>query len=116
MGIDPTADVHATAVIEPGAEIGPSCRIGPYCVIGGEVVLGARVRLLSHVAVAGRTAIGEETEVIDSYVGPYTAIYHHSRLIKTEIEASMVLERTVIDNPGSRIHESMIGRDCMRAR
>ena len=60
MGIDPTADVHATAVIEPGAEIGPSCRIGPYCVVGGEVVLGARLEPLREPGVAASAHLHEQ--------------------------------------------------------
>jgi UDP-N-acetylglucosamine acyltransferase len=71
MGIDPTAEVHATAVIEDGAEVGPGCRIGPYCVIGPEVALGPRVVLMSHVAVAGRTTMGEETQVF-----PFASLGH----------------------------------------
>ena len=34
MTIDPSSNIHASAVVEPGATIGPGCRIGPYCVIG----------------------------------------------------------------------------------
>jgi glucose-1-phosphate thymidylyltransferase len=78
--------------------------------ITGRVVVQPGARIVNSV-IHGPAIIGEDTEVIDSYVGPYTSIYHHCRLIDTEIEASVVLERCVIDNPGARIHESLIGRD-----
>jgi glucose-1-phosphate thymidylyltransferase len=76
----------------------------------GRVVLEPGARIVNSV-VAGPAIIGENTEVIDSYVGPYTSIYHDCRIVETEIEASVVLERSTIDHPGARIHESLIGRD-----
>jgi glucose-1-phosphate thymidylyltransferase len=76
----------------------------------GRVVLQKGARVINSV-VHGPAIIGEETDIIDSYVGPYTSIYHHCHLLNTEIEASVVLERARIDGPGSRIHESLIGRD-----
>ena len=63
MAIDPSAEVHRTAIVEEGASIGPGCRIGPYCVIGPEVALAAGVTLHSHVVVEGITRIGEGTEI-----------------------------------------------------
>lgn len=78
--------------------------------LSGRVVLQKGARVINSV-IHGPAIIGEDTEVIDSYVGPYTSIYHHCRLEDTEIEASVVLERSTILNPGNRIHESLIGRD-----
>jgi len=76
----------------------------------GRVVLQRGARVINSV-VQGPAIIGEDTEILDSYVGPYTSIYHHCLLNKTEIESSVVLERSRIDAPGTRIHESLIGRD-----
>ena len=76
----------------------------------GRVILEAGSRVVNS-TIHGPAIIGEGTEIIDSYIGPYTSIYHHCRLVETEIEASVVLERSVIESPGSRIHESLIGRD-----
>jgi glucose-1-phosphate thymidylyltransferase len=78
--------------------------------ISGRVVLEPGARVLNSV-VHGPAIIGEVTEVADSYVGPYTSIYHHCSLRNTEIEASVVLENVVIDGLGKRIHESLIGRN-----
>ncbi len=76
----------------------------------GRVVLQRGARIVNSV-IHGPAIVGEATEVIDSYVGPYTSIYHHCRITATEIEASVVLERAVIDAPSGRIHQSLIGRD-----
>lgn len=62
-GIDPTAKIHASAIIEEGAIVGPNCEIGPLCTLGADVVLGSGVVLKSHVVVTGQTEIGDETVV-----------------------------------------------------
>ncbi len=76
----------------------------------GRVVLERGARVINSV-VHGPAIIGEETEIVDSYVGPYTSVYHHCRLTNTEIECSVVLESSVIEGLGHRIHESLIGRN-----
>ncbi|SMX34958.1 acyl-ACP--UDP-N-acetylglucosamine O-acyltransferase [Actibacterium lipolyticum] len=63
MGIDPTAQVHASAIIEEGAQIGAGAIVGPFSVIGPNVTLGDRVEIKSHAVVTGDTEIGEETIV-----------------------------------------------------
>jgi len=80
--------------------------------IEGRVVLEPGARIVNSV-VRGPAIIGQGTEVIDSYVGPYTSIYYGCRIVDTEIEASVVLERTTIENPGTGIHASLIGRDVI---
>lgn len=63
MGIDPSAQVHATAVIEPGAVIGPGCEIGAFAVIGPKVKLGPQVTVKSHAVVTGDTVVGEGSTI-----------------------------------------------------
>lgn len=58
--IDPSADIHPSAVIETGARIGANVRIGPFCVVGPSVSLGAGCELKSHVVLAGDTDIGAD--------------------------------------------------------
>ncbi len=81
-----------------------------HSTVSGRVVLERGARVVNSV-IHGPAIIGEDTEVVDSYVGPYTSIYHHCRVLHTEIECSVVLENSVIDGLGKRIHESLIGRD-----
>lgn len=61
--IDPTAKVHASAIIDEGATIGANCEIGPLCTVGPDVTLGEGVVLKSHVVVTGDTEIGDDTIV-----------------------------------------------------
>ena len=63
MAIDPSAEVHARAHVEPGATIGPGCRIGPFAVVGAEVTLGEGVEIRNHAVVTGWTEIGAGTTV-----------------------------------------------------
>jgi len=63
MSIDPSAQIHALAVIEEGATIGADCVIGPFSIVGTDVTLGRGVVLKSHVVVTGLTDVGDETEV-----------------------------------------------------
>ena len=63
MQIDPSAVVHATAIIEDGARIGPGCQIGPYAIIGPEVTLGRGVVVKPHGVVTGWTEVGDETVI-----------------------------------------------------
>lgn len=128
MSIDPTADIHETAVIAPGARVGARTRIGPYCVIGADVSLGEGVELLSHVAVDGLTQIGEGTRI-----WPFASIGHQPQDLKyrgerTELiigAGNMIREHATM-NPGTeggggvtRIGEkglfmmgSHVGHDC----
>jgi glucose-1-phosphate thymidylyltransferase len=129
--IDLGADVRAEVVRESWIDTGKmvdlltanrlclddiqSCTIGASIEnsrLTGRVVVQPGARVVNS-TVHGPAIIGEDTEILDSYIGPYTSIYHHSRIINTEIEASVVLERCTIDNPGARIHESLIGRDVL---
>jgi glucose-1-phosphate thymidylyltransferase len=80
--------------------------------IEGRVILQPGARIVNSV-IRGPAIIGQGTEVVDSYIGPYTSIYYSCRIAETEIEASVVLERTVIENPGTAIHASLIGRDVV---
>jgi glucose-1-phosphate thymidylyltransferase len=60
--------------------------------------------------VRGPTIIGEDTRVINSYVGPFTSIYHHVLVEDSEIERSIVLEHSRIRDIPARIQDSLIGR------
>jgi len=78
--------------------------------INGQVVLeeGASVR---KSIIRGPAIVGSRSEIVDSYIGPFTSIQNDCRIIHTEIEHSIVLEGSEIREVGSRIDESLIGRE-----
>jgi glucose-1-phosphate thymidylyltransferase len=78
--------------------------------VSGEVVIEAGASVRSSI-IRGPAIIGAGTEIIDSYVGPFTSIQKRCRIVKTEIEHSIVLEGSEIMDIGGRVDESLIGRD-----
>jgi len=61
--------------------------------------------------IRGPAIIGEETQIINSYIGPFTSIYHHCLIQDAEIEHSVVLENSRIVDIDQRIEDSLIGRN-----
>ncbi len=78
--------------------------------INGQVILEEGV-VVQNSIIRGPVIIGTESEIIDSTIGPFTSIQKKCRIIQTEIEHSIILEGSEIREVGSRIDESLIGRD-----
>ena len=60
--------------------------------------------------IRGPAIIGEHTRIINSYVGPFTSIYHHCLVESSEVEHSIVLEHGIIRDLPHRLEDSLIGR------
>lgn len=73
------------------------------------VILEKGVRVVNSV-LRGPLVIGENTEVTDSYVGPFTTIDHDCRLKGVRVEGSIILENTSIEDIHWPIDRSLIGR------
>ncbi len=78
--------------------------------INGQVVIEAGAVVRNSI-IREPAIIGEGTEIVDAYVGPFTSIQKRCKIIKTEVEHSIILEGSEIIDIGSRIDESLIGRD-----
>jgi glucose-1-phosphate thymidylyltransferase len=66
--------------------------------------------------VRGPSIIGERTRIINSYVGPFTSIYHDVIVEDSEIERAIVLEYSQIRDIPARIQDSLIGRNVNLVR
>ncbi len=66
--------------------------------------------------IEGPAIIGENTRIVDSYIGPYTSIYHDVEVENSEISRSIILEYSQIKSIPARIHESVIGRNVKVSR
>lgn len=66
--------------------------------------------------VRGPAIIGNDTRIVNAYVGPFTSIYHHCLLENAEISRSIVLEHSQIRNINRRIEDSLIGRHVVLHR
>jgi glucose-1-phosphate thymidylyltransferase len=77
--------------------------------VNGKVAIerGARVK---NSVIRGPAIIGEESEITNSYIGPFTSIYHHVLIEDSELEHCIVLEHSRIIDVESRIEDSLIGR------
>jgi glucose-1-phosphate thymidylyltransferase len=82
--VDELSSIEGRVVIEPGAEITSS-----------------RIR--------GPVIIGENTKVVNSYVGPFTSIAANCEIRDSELDHSVVLEESRIIGV-ARIADSLIGR------
>lgn len=66
---------------------------------------------ITNSVVRGPAIVGENTRIENSYIGPFTSIYHDVVIENSEIERSIVLESSHIANVPTRIQDSLIGRN-----
>lgn len=83
--VDEASQLHGKVVIEKGAEVVDSTIRGP-------------------------AIIGENSKIIHAYVGPFTSVYFDCVIRNSEIEHSVVLEKSSILDIHSRIEDSLIGQ------
>jgi glucose-1-phosphate thymidylyltransferase len=89
--VDRDSQVNGKVTIEKGAEI-----------------INSRVR--------GPAIVGQDSRIVNSYIGPFTSVYHHCRVEDSEIEHSIVLEGSEILDIPYRIADSLIGRNSVIIR
>lgn len=75
----------------------------------GRVTIGKGSRIVNSV-VRGPAIVGSDCAIIDSYVGPFTAIDDNCTVHKTEVENSIILQDCTLDEVGPRIESSLLGR------
>ena len=81
----------------------------------GKVVVEAGAEICNSV-IRGPAIIGERTKIIDSYIGPFTSIYHGCEIRNSELEHSIVLENSKILDVGTKIEDSLIGKEVVIRR
>jgi glucose-1-phosphate thymidylyltransferase len=89
--VDEASKVEGRVVVEPGA-----------------VVSGSTVR--------GPAVIGAGARIEGAYVGPYTSIGDEVRICRSEIEHSIVLAGSVVEDLGTRMEASLLGREVKLTR
>ncbi|MBX3066805.1 MAG: glucose-1-phosphate thymidylyltransferase [Anaerolineae bacterium] len=83
--------------------------------VDARVTIEAGAEVINSV-IRGPAIIGEGTRIVNSYIGPFTSIYHHCTIEHCEIEYSIVLENSSIQDVDTRIQDSLIGRNVEIAR
>jgi glucose-1-phosphate thymidylyltransferase len=107
-------EANANVLEELPARIAPSAVI-ENAIIDQRVTLEAGARVINS-TIYGPAIIGEHTTIENSYIGPYTSIYHHVTVRNCEIERSIVLEQTTVSDLDARLHGSLIGRNVTVTR
>jgi len=77
--------------------------------IDSRVTVQARARIVNS-TVHGPAIIGEDCVIENSYIGPFTSIYHHTVIRNCEIVRSIVLEHSTLTDIPAMIRDSLIGR------
>ena len=85
------------------------------CTIQGNVVVSPGATIVGS-TLRGPLIIGPGTRIENSYVGPFSAIGADCLIRQSEIEHSIVMERTKIIDVPNRIEDSLIGRDVELSR
>lgn len=77
--------------------------------ISGRVKIGMETEIINS-KIVGPVIIGEKVKVVDSYIGPFTSLSDGVEIKKAEIEYSVVLENTKIENIKGRMQKCLIGK------
>ena len=75
------------------------------------VTVQSGARIINSV-VRGPTIIGENTRIENSYIGPFTSIYHDVTVLNAEVERSIILESSTIRDIDVRLQDTLIGRNA----
>jgi len=65
--------------------------------------------------IRGPVIIGENTVIENSYVGPFTSVYYDCMIKSSEVEHSIILEKSEIDDM-HRIEDSLVGKNVKIGR
>jgi glucose-1-phosphate thymidylyltransferase len=84
-------------------------------VLEGRVVLEAGATLTRSV-VRGPAVIGAGAQVEDAYIGPYTSIGDDVRVVRSEVEHSIILAGSVVEDLSTRMEASLLGRNVKVTR
>lgn len=76
----------------------------------GRVIIESGAEVINS-TIRGPAIIGEHSRILNSYIGPFTSIYHHCLVEESEVEHSIVLEHSSIRDLPHRLEDSLIGRN-----
>ncbi len=83
--------------------------------VDGRVTVEKGAEIINSI-IRGPAIIGENTRIVNAYVGPFTSIYHDCLVQESEIERSIVLEHSTLESLRARIQDSLIGRRVVLQR
>ena len=104
-------DVLRTLAVSPllDGEIDEASRVE------GRVVLSEGARISGSV-VRGPAVIGPGACIEDSFIGPYTSVGDDVHVRRSEVEHSILLAGSVVEDLGTRMEASLLGRNVKLTR
>lgn len=103
------ANSHVLEEIEPC--VAESATIDASSTVDSRVTVQAGARIVNSI-LRGPTIIGAETTIENSYIGPFTSIYHSCQIRNCEIERSIILENSRVIDIDRTLRDSLIGRNA----
>ena len=103
-------DANSYVLEEITPRIHDSATIDEHSSVDSRVTLQAGACIVNSI-VRGPTIIGKGTLIKNSYVGPFTSIYHGCQILNCEIERSIILENSRIVDIDRTLRDSLIGRN-----
>ena len=83
--------------------------------VEGRVVVEPGAKLIRS-TVRGPAVIGAGAVIEDAYVGPYTSLGEGVHIARSEVEHSIVLSGSVVEDLGTRMEASLLGKDVRVTR
>lgn len=102
--------LEANRIILDGIEYDMQGEVDEESEIAGRVKVGKGSRILNS-CVRGPAIIGEDCIIENAFIGPYTSINDRCSIIASEVEHSIILEDCKILGIGSRLEDSLIGKN-----
>ncbi len=83
--------------------------------VEGRVVVAPGAELVNSV-VRGPAVIGPGARIEDAYIGPYSSIGEEVCVRRSEVEHSIILAGSVVEDLGTRLEASLLGREVKLTR
>ena len=78
--------------------------------IQGRVTIGKNCQI-KNTTIRGPVNIGNHITIMDSFIGPFTAIYHGCHLLNCKIDNSVLMDNVILKDITKPIDNSIIGPD-----
>jgi glucose-1-phosphate thymidylyltransferase len=81
-------------------------------IVEGRVFIGENCRISSS-RLRGPLVIGNNVEISDSFIGPYSSIFDHCKIEKAKVENSVLMKNVQINSPGKPLDSCLLGRETI---
>jgi glucose-1-phosphate thymidylyltransferase len=78
--------------------------------ITGEVSISKNCQVINSI-IKGPAIIGNNTIIMDSYIGPFSSIGENCIIKNTKIESSIIMEECELENVDRKIKYSLLGKN-----